>query len=215
MLLTESQGQHMPVAIFVLDKVAVTYSLNDERSLVAVGENRILRVALEFSPDGISAGAGYHVAVLCAALRSHEVVNSIYLVEMRAFKVASAGALPDAAACGELLSGGYVDFALNHSPDAVIIGAVAHEVGAAVLKEQRRIDTALIDVYRLRPLAVDIVGVNVEILVGGVVGSHHVESAVAAADSRRENSAGAVDLIEHYLAGSGEHIAYLLPVNEV
>jgi len=64
-------------------------------------------------------------------------------------------------------------------------------------------------------LAVDIVGVNVEILVGGVVGSHHVESAIAAADSRRENSAGAVDLIEHYLAGSGEHIAYLLPVNEV
>ena len=50
---------------------------------------------------------------------------------------------------------------------------------------------------------------------GGVVSGHHVEPAVAAADSRRENSAGAIDLIEHYLAGSGEHVAYLLPVNEV
>ena len=49
----------------------------------------------------------------------------------------------------------------------------------------------------------------------GVVGGHHVESAVVAADSRRENSAGAVYLVEHYLRAAGEDVAYLLPVHEV
>ena len=77
------------------------------------------------------------------------------------------------------------------------------------------IDSALIDVYRLGPLAVDIVSPDVEVLVSGVVGGHHVEPAIYAADSRCEYSAGAVDLVQHYLALPGEDMTYLLPVHKV
>ena len=172
-------------------------------------------IPLEGTPDGIRPGAGDHVAVFRASLRRHEVVCSVYLIEVGAFEVASAGALPDTAAGGELLSGGDVDLALDYTTDTVVVRAVAHEVNMAVLLEQRRVDSALIDVYWLGPLAVDIVSPDVEVLVSGVVGGHHVEPAVYAADSRREYSAGAVDLVQHYLALPGEDIACLLPVHKV
>ena len=89
------------------------------------------------------------MTVFRAALRRHKVVSAVYFVHVRAFKIPSAGALPDTAAGGELLSGGNVYLTLDYSADTVVVLPVAHEVGVTVFKVQRWVDTALIDIYRL------------------------------------------------------------------
>ena len=89
------------------------------------------------------------------------------------------------------------------------------KVGVTVLKEKRRVNAALIDADRVGPFAVNIVCVNIEILMCSVVGGDHIVSAVVIADSRSENTAGAVYFVKHYLIFSCKDIACLSPVHKV
>ena len=87
--------------------------------------------------------------------------------------------------------------------------------------EQRRIDAALIDGDGVRPLAADIIRPDVEVLVGGVVGGDHVEAAgarlaaIMIADSGRKHAAGGGHMGQLHLGGPGQHMADLIPVDQV
>ena len=205
----------MPLAVRAADKVAVADALNDVRRFVAVCQYRIVRVADKFAPYRLCARTGHHMSVLSAALRRHEVVPFANFVHMRAFKVSAARALPYALARRQLFARGDVDLALYNAALALFVNAVADEKRHAVLEIKRGVYSALIDIYRVRPFAANVIGIDVKILMSGVVSSDHVKSAVVVADSRRENAARTVYFIQHDLIFTGEHITYLLPVDKV
>ena len=189
MYLAETEADNVPLAVFVLYKVAVADALNDNRRRVAVCQHRVVGIALELAPDAFAACVGYHVTILSAALCCHEIIILADLVHMGAFKVSSARALPYTSAFGELFACFNIYLALNNAALALAVGAVADEEGSAVLEIKRGVNAVLVDGDGVRPFAVDIIGVNVEIPVSGVVGRYHVKSAVVVADSGRKNSA--------------------------
>ena len=190
MYLSETKAENVPVTVFISDKVAVTYALNDKGCLVSVGDNWVVGAALKHAPRRVAACAGYHMTVLRAALSCHKIVCAVYFVHMGAFQISSARALPDAFCGGELLSRGYLNFTLTYATLAVFICAVADEICLAVIiKKQRGVDSALIYGNGVRPFTVDIVGINIEILVGGVVSGDHIKPALIAADSGCKNAA--------------------------
>lgn len=140
------------------------------------------------------------MTVLGAALRRHKIIFSVYPVHMGAFKISSARALPYAFSGSELFTRFNVYLALANSAFAVFIGAVADKIDLTVIvKQQRRVNSPLIDSHRLRPFAVYIIGIHIEILVGGIIGGDHIKSALIAADSGGKNSTRAVYLFEHHL----------------
>ena len=205
----------MPVAGGILHQLAVSYALYNIRGFVAVGENGVFRVALKRSPDIFRSRVGYHVTVLGTALGCHKIIHPAYFVHVGAFEKSSACALPDAGAPGELSSGRYIYLALYHAADAVVILAVADEINPSFVKQQRRVDAALIDGYGIRPFTVNIVRPDVEILMLRIIGRHKIEPSVVKAQSWREYPAGAVDLIEVHLGGTCQRIPYLRPVHKV
>ena len=189
MYLAETETDDVPLAVFVLYKVAVADALNDKGRFVAVCQHGIVGIALELAPDAFAACIGYHMTILSAALCCHEIIILADLVHMGAFKVSSARALPYTSAFGELFACFNVYLALNNTALALAVGAVADEEGSAVLEVKRGVNAVLVDGDGVGPFAVDIIGVNVEIPVSGVVGRYHIKSTVVIADSGRKNSA--------------------------
>ena len=74
MYLTETKAENKSVAVVVLDKVAVTDTLNDKRRFVSVCQNGIIRIVLKGSPYILGTSVGYHVTVFRAALCRHKIV---------------------------------------------------------------------------------------------------------------------------------------------
>ena len=87
--LTEAKMKHKPVAVFVLDKVAVTYALNGVSAKIAVCEHWVVMISLKLAPNGATACVGNHMAVLGASLGSHKVVESVDFVHMGTFEISS------------------------------------------------------------------------------------------------------------------------------
>ncbi len=82
---------------------------------------------------------------------------------MRTFQKTSACTLPDTFCRGKFLSGCNVNFTLDNPMNAVIIRAVAHEIGVTVLEVQRGVNAVLLHINRLRPFAVNIIRPDVKI----------------------------------------------------
>ena len=142
-----------------------------------------MSIALKGPPHGIAACIGYHVTVFRAALSSHEVVSAADLVHMRGFEVSSARTAPDIFACGKLFACFNIDLALGNSLNAVIVSAVADKISMTVIKEERGVDSALLDYNRFGPFAIDIVREDVKVFTCRGVCCHHVESSVVESDS--------------------------------
>ena len=124
MYLPESQTHDMPLAAAVLYQVAVTDTLNYKGSFVSVSNDGVFGVSLKFSPHAFTACVGYHMSVLRAALRSRQIVVLSDLVEMRAFKISAARALPYALACGQLSARRNIYLALYHAAYALVVRSV-------------------------------------------------------------------------------------------
>ena len=169
-------------------QIPVAYTLYYIGRLVAVCEHRIPGIARKRSPGAVAAGIGYHVAVFRAPLCRHEIVAAIQVIHMGAFQKSPSGALPYGLGGGQLLSGLNVYLALDHSTVALIIGAVGDKVHMTLIKEERGVDAPLIYKDGVRPLPVYVVGIHIEVLMGGVVGGDHVEPPVVEADSGGKHS---------------------------
>ena len=89
MNLPEAEAENKPFPV-LFNKVAVTDTLNDVGRFVAVREHRIIRIIFKRTPYGFSACVCNHVTVFGTAFRRHKVVFAVYLIHVRAFKVAAA-----------------------------------------------------------------------------------------------------------------------------
>ena len=83
--LAEAKGYYIPVTVMILYQITVTDALDDERSLVTVGEYRILRIIFKRSPYIFCSCIGYHMSVFGASFGCHEVVEVSDFVYMGAF----------------------------------------------------------------------------------------------------------------------------------
>ena len=88
----------------------------------------------------------------------------------------------------ELSPGGNIYLTLGNALSAVFVCTVADEVNMAVIEKKRGVDAVLVYENRVRPFAVDVIGADVEIPVYRGIGSHHIESSLVIADSRRINA---------------------------
>ena len=74
-----------------------------------MGQNRVGRVAVVRAVYRTAAGNGNLMSVFRAAFRNQQVVPAILLIEVWAFRVASARTVPDAFGFTELFAGFRVD----------------------------------------------------------------------------------------------------------
>ena len=87
--------------------------------------------------------------------------------------------------------------------------------GAVVIPEERGVNAALLDGDGLGPGAADVIGPHKEVAAGADVGGDHVKPPVVVADGGGENAAGSPAALQGVLAGAGEHVAQLLPVEQI
>ena len=139
----------MPVAVLVLYQISVTDTLYYVRCFVAVSEYGVVVACDILAPYIVRYGICNHMTVFCAALCRHKIISSVYLINVGAFKITSARTFPDRLAVGELFARSNVNLALYNAALAVVVLSVAYEECSAVLKVQRRVDTALIDFDRV------------------------------------------------------------------
>ena len=199
MHLPEAERHYVPFSVRILNKIAVTDSLNNTGSFVSVGKNRICRVILKSSPGRIGASIGYHVTVFRASLGRHKIVIITNPIHMRAFKKTSAAAFPDTLCVRQLFACFNIYFTLNNSALTVIVSTVAEEVNLAPVEQQGGVNAVPVNLYRLRPFAVNVVCPDVKVFVSGIVGGHHIESAVVVPNSGSENASRAVYFFKSHL----------------
>ncbi|CDD30736.1 putative glycosyl transferase group 1 [Firmicutes bacterium CAG:94] len=206
-----------PLAVLVLHQVGVAQALGNARAGIdiPVGEDGVAGAALKGAPGGVAAGDGLHVAVLRAALGNHQVVLAVDFVHVGTLGALAAGAVPDGPGLGAHLAGFQVHHALADAL-AVDVPKGALEVdGAVVVPEERGVNAALLDGDGLGPGAADVIGPHKEVAAGADVGGDHVKPPVVVADGGGENAAGGPAALQGVLAGAGEHVAQLLPVEQI
>ena len=77
-----------------LNQVGVSGALNRARFEIAMRQNGIARIRFEWSPGAAAARDSFTVPILSAALRNHQIVITVDLVEMGTLGAASARAVP-------------------------------------------------------------------------------------------------------------------------
>src|SRR5699024_1425320 len=128
----------------------------------------------------------------------------------------AAGAVPDDLRLAEPLSGFKIDREHADAGPAALVAVRPGVVdGAVVVPEQRGVDAALVDVDRLRPFAADVVRPDEEVAAVRHIRRNHVKPAVAPADRRRIDAARGAAVFERKLAVARQHVADLLPVQQI
>ena len=61
----------------------------------------------------------------------------------------------------------------------------------------------------------NVIGIYIEIFLGGIVVGHHVETALVETDGGGKHAAGAVDILQHNLTFPGENMSNLRPVYQI
>ena len=132
-----------------------------------------MRIILKRTIRGLTFGIDYHMTVFRAALSRHKVVFALYFVEVRAFKETSACTRPDGLAWRELFACFDVYFALCNT----MVASSSSPLDISRLCRSQNtmtVDTALLNINRLRPFTMDIVSVDIEISAIRDVGRYHV-----------------------------------------
>ena len=143
---------------------------------------------------------------------------------MRTFRTSSATALPDAPGFTEFFAGIRVDLKLSDALSSVGKNMGSHIVASPVIiPEQGGINASVIDENRIAPFPVNVIRVDNEVD-GGIppsgdvavyVGGDHVKAAVMIPDRRGINSAGRAASHKLNLAFPGQHMADLLPADQI
>ena len=208
----EGQAHQPPAAIGCLYQVGMARAL----------DGVVLGVHVDVCQDGVggiarvrainaaAAGDGHLVAILGAPLGDEQVVPAVFLIDMRAFRVASARTVPNAFGGGQLFAGHRVDLA---EEDTHV--RVAYQVALAVFEVERGVDAALLQPDGFGPRAARVGGVDQEIAFARHVGRDHVEHAVIVADGGGIDAAPGAGFVQRQLRGARQAVAYLRPVHQV
>ena len=143
-LRTESETHHPPRTVRGLYQVGMAGSLYRAVLciLVDVGQDGIGGILFVRAVYIAATGYCHFVAVFRAAFGNQQIIPSVFLVNMRPFRVPSARAVPDAFGLVELFAGFGVDFAQIDT-----YARIADEVTLAVFKIEGRVYTALLEPY--------------------------------------------------------------------
>ena len=90
---TDAKTYRPPVPVLILDQIGMSHGF-DRQIGAAVGEDRIVGARFIRTIDRIAPRDRDHVAVFGAALRHHEIVHAVDLVEVGTLGVVAAGAVP-------------------------------------------------------------------------------------------------------------------------
>ena len=156
-----------------LDRVVLCCSL-------VMGEDRVVRSFLVWTFYVAASRYGLCVAELCTALRNHQVVPSVLLVDVRSLRPASACSVPYRLGLCQDFSCLRIDLAKE---DASVSGA-GIPASAVLVPEDRRVYAAHIHRDRVRPFSADVLGSHYEVADCRYIGRDHVELSVVIAESR-------------------------------
>lgn len=166
-----------------------------------------------------AAGHGDGVKVLRAALRDHQVVPAVLLVDVRRFGCPAVAqrTAPQLGLLSHQRKSVQVDLAEPDVRSGAAQAGCAHVIGpAVVIPEQRRIDAhRAVDPVRLRPVPRRIGGGDDEVAAVVDVGGDHVECAVMVSDCGRKYAAGDGLAVQRQLRRAIQHVPQLFPVDEI
>ena len=216
--ITEAQINHPPRAIGCLNEIGMTRSLQYARHRVSafLRQDGIGGIAGVRSIDIATAGNVHLMPHLCATFGNEQVVIAILLVNMRTLGTAVAIAIPHIPRRTLELEGLGVDFNQGN-----MVHRTPTQIHTTIFPKQRGVDAVhTIDEHRVAPRTSGIVGSHDEIaclaLIQQVdIGGNHVELALMVTDGRGKDTAAGSTTTQIHLRGSIQHIAYLLPMNQV
>lgn len=224
------------VAGLSVAEIGVTGALQRSVGAVTRAHDVGVGVKLVGTVDVFRACHGDGVVPCGAALGDDEVVVAVALVEVRGFGEAERGALEDVGDGADEAAFGDGVFLEDDAGEAVVAGAMVPELvddvfAAIVIVEERRIETAAVEINGIGPIAIDGGRGDEEVVEvaerragraadGGAavafdVGVEEPELAVGVRQARRPDAAG-VGIAEHVeLARAAERAGEEAPVDEI
>ena len=192
-LRAEAQEHYPPHSLLVLDEIAVTCALYllGLAEPAEIGQDGVVRVGLVGAVYVTAARNGDTMAVLRTAFCNHQVIPSVLLVDVRSLGIASAVALPEQFALGQLLAGVDVYFT-----EIQAVARIADHIGLSVLEVESRVDAALLQPDGIRPFSGRVVCRHEEIAFSRDIGRDHVKSTVVIADGGSINASAAIGILE-------------------
>ena len=178
-------------------------------NLPELRKDRIDWIGLVRAPNVPASGHCQAMTHLRASLGNQEIVPSVFFVNMRSLGITTACSVPQYFALSQLFPCHWINLA-KHDP--IRIG---DHVALAVLKEERRVNSSLLQIDRLRPRSFRILSGHKEIASRGDIRGDHVICPIIIADRGGEDSAGRIRVHKGNLALPVKDIADQFPVDQV
>ena len=154
----DSQADQPPVSILIHFQIRMPGAGNRTIRIILVAENRVMRTWLIRSKRRIRSLHGNHVPIFCTTLCKQQIVFSIQLINMRSLRTDSTAAMADTHALRQLFSRVWINFAHKNTISALFVSGRRSKVNILTVKQQGRINSSLVNPYRLRPLSINITG---------------------------------------------------------
>ena len=212
---THTERHHPPVPILIFHQISMSGAFNAAVHIVPMIQNGVMRAAFPRSVNRCAAENRFLMAVFCAAFRHHQVIHAIFFIKMRAFLKYPAASFADELNIAERFTGFGVDF--THI-DSIIIPAAACSgkiAGSVIIPEQIRVNAIVLNPFRFRPLAADVIGINNEITMIGHVCCDHVKQPVMVPQGRRVDSSGSTATSELYMCLILKAVTNQLPIDQI
>ena len=149
--------------------------------------------------------------MLRAAFCQQQVVVAVLLIDMRSFGIAPAKTYSQKMDLTELFARRHIDLA------DLDLALLPEKVTLALVEEQCRVaaTNTEIDINGVRPFAIRVVGIDVEMAAGGEHCRHHIEPALMIADGGGIDACLLVHPLDSDLRLACEAGTHLFPVNQI
>ena len=151
------------------------------------------------------------MTMLSAALCQQQIIITILLIDMGPLWISTAKAYAQIMDFTSLLTSLHIDLA-NFD-----FALFPQKIALAVVEEQRGVATAHteVDIDRVRPFTIGIVGINIEMLARGKHRRHHIETALVVTDGGGIDARLLIHPLDSDLRIASETSTHLLPMNQV
>ncbi len=189
-----------------------------------VSQNGVTKIILIGPPYIFAAAHTHRMLRTCAALGMKNIVVIALPVQMRALRPMHTpqGAVPHIFTLSHQLPGIqiqllYPDIPVTVIPAALRIGMCAYIITFSVIVKKQTGVNAIrpLQIMRLRPGALGLLGCNHIVAAMGHIGTYHIKCPLIPADRGGKQSLGVSRALQRQLGSPIHHIANLLPVYQI
>ena len=185
-------------------------NLTTLRYAALITENRIGRIAFIRAVYTFTSRYRKTMAVFRATLRDKQIIKTVFLVNMGAFRVSSTHALPNRFALRKLFARRWVYLAESN-----MVAGITHHIALAILEIKRRVYALLLEPHGIAPCSAGILSGNEEVAFATNIGGYHIKCSVIVAYRRRIYSRPRGSTFQRKLLFAVKHVSDLLPMEQI